>query len=94
MYHVTAIRNGSIYGHASTYCDESGCSGHEMYLIDLRDVEKLKAFFTDSGDDDMYELCEFVLNPDEGYYDIQDRYAAAAEIVLEVEHAKRHGEIF
>lgn len=31
-YHVTAKRNGSLYGHSTECCDESGCAGGEMFL--------------------------------------------------------------
>jgi len=31
-YHVTSIRNGSVYGHETKYCDPSGCSGKEEYI--------------------------------------------------------------
>ncbi len=32
QYHVTSTRNGGVYGHALKHCDESGCSGDEMFL--------------------------------------------------------------
>lgn len=31
-YHVTAVRNGSVYGHDTRHCDESGCAGDERCL--------------------------------------------------------------
>jgi len=39
--HVTAIRNGSVYGHEVRGCDAAGCAGHERYYrgLDPDDVE-------------------------------------------------------
>ena len=34
-YHVTAIRNGGVYGHSDVHCDESGCNGLERFIGDL-----------------------------------------------------------
>jgi hypothetical protein len=31
-FHVTAIRDGGVYGHLASGCDESGCAGDERYL--------------------------------------------------------------
>lgn len=30
-YHITSTTNG-LYGHSTKHCDESGCSGDELYL--------------------------------------------------------------
>lgn len=31
-YHVTRRSQGGLFGHSTDCCDESGCSGYEMYL--------------------------------------------------------------
>ncbi len=31
-YHITAIRDGGVYGHLASGCDEGGCSGDERFL--------------------------------------------------------------
>lgn len=36
MNHVTAIRNGGLYGHTTDHCDEAGCAGDERYLGPVR----------------------------------------------------------
>lgn len=33
-WHVTSIRNGSVYGHSTDYCDPCGCSGKEQYICE------------------------------------------------------------
>ena len=33
-YHVTSVRNGSVYGHDSKHCDDAGCAGDETYIAD------------------------------------------------------------
>lgn len=33
--HVTALRNGGVYGHATTHCDPAGCAGDEHYYSTL-----------------------------------------------------------
>jgi hypothetical protein len=30
--HVTAIRNGGVYGHTTDYCNESGCAAVEFFF--------------------------------------------------------------
>lgn len=37
-YHVTAIRNGSLYGHSTEHCDPAGCNGHELHLGGLDEL--------------------------------------------------------
>jgi hypothetical protein len=31
-YHITAIRDGGVYGHLTSGCDEGGCAGDEQFL--------------------------------------------------------------
>lgn len=33
--HVTRIRGRDVYGHATSHCDDSGCSGDELYWSDI-----------------------------------------------------------
>lgn len=35
-YHVTSVRNASVYGHEAKRCDEAGCAGDELYLGPLK----------------------------------------------------------
>ena len=35
MSHVTAYRNGTLYGHYSTGCDAGGCAGSERVLAHM-----------------------------------------------------------
>ena len=42
-YHVTAVRNGGVFGHHVAHCDESGiCNGDERFLCPVADGDEVE----------------------------------------------------
>ncbi len=55
--HVTSTRDGGLYGHAETHCDESGCSGDEVFWGALG---ALGFWAAEAGVRDMVDAGEFL----------------------------------
>lgn len=41
-YHVTLVSGDDVYGHATQFCDESGCAGNEIYLGTSDELEHVE----------------------------------------------------
>lgn len=52
-YHVTAIRNGSVYGHDTAGCDPSGCAGDERFLVGVYPSDAAVGDVVEIGDAEM-----------------------------------------
>lgn len=50
--HITRVSGDDVYGHETCYCDESGCSGNELYWRGLRGTECRKGEVVEYRDAD------------------------------------------
>lgn len=48
--HVTAVRNGSVYGHSTDHCDAAGCNGRELHWPELDAADCAAGHVADIGE--------------------------------------------
>jgi hypothetical protein len=70
-YHVTAVRDGAVYGHLTTCCDAGGCAGHEDLICLAADAPGVAA-------GSVVELDTWTLASDAGQECVEAVSAAAA----------------